>query len=70
MRQGILIALAMVSCCAPARDGPQTKLSVHWEELTAAEFRVGNRAIQGALAFCLLGFWKSMAPICRWGLIC
>ena len=32
---------------------PQTKLSVHWEELTAADFREGIRRSQGA---CLLPF--------------
>jgi creatinine amidohydrolase len=46
---GFLVALAIVSNLTWA----QTKLSVHWEELTAAEFR---SAIQQSQGTCLLPF--------------
>src|SRR5438094_1501963 len=48
---------------------PQAKLSTHWEELTAADFR---SAIQQSQGTCLLpfAFWRNMARTCRWALIC
>jgi len=46
----VSVALAMV--CANAA-WPQTRLSVHWEELTAADFRTAIHQAQGT---CLLPF--------------
>ena len=43
---------AVIFFCVPL-GWPQNKLSVHWEELTAADFRTGIRQAQGA---CLLPF--------------
>src|SRR5580700_5994732 len=48
----VLIALAMVVLCT-SPGWTQAKLSVHWEELTAAEFR---SAIEQSKATCLLPF--------------
>jgi len=63
-----LIALSIVLFCT-TQGWPQTKLSVHWEELTAAEFQ---SAIDNPKepVFYPSEFSKSMAPIYRWGLTC
>jgi len=45
------LALVFLFCACAA--WPQTKLSVHWEELTAADFRTGISQSQGT---CLLPF--------------
>ena len=47
-----LIALSIVLFCT-TQGWPQTKLSVHWEELTAAEFQ---SAIEQSKGTCLLPF--------------
>jgi creatinine amidohydrolase len=50
----ILVAACFAPCIANAQAGtPQAKLSVHWEELTAADFREGVHRSQGV---CLLPF--------------
>jgi creatinine amidohydrolase len=49
----LLFAVLSASHFAPAQSTPETKLSVHWEELTAADFREGIRRSQGT---CLLPF--------------
>jgi creatinine amidohydrolase len=51
MRKSILL-WATLSCCG-ALAWPQSKLSVHWEDLTAADFRTAIQQSQGA---CLLPF--------------
>jgi len=48
-----LFAASLMLCCAASLAWPQTKLSVRWEELTAADFRV---AIEQSKATCLLPF--------------
>ena len=47
----IIASLLLLFCTIPARS--QAKLSVHWEELTGADFRDGIRQSQGT---CLLPF--------------
>src|SRR6202522_4846260 len=50
----VLISILFASLFASARSGPpQTKTSLHWEELTAADFREGIHRSQGT---CLLPF--------------
>jgi creatinine amidohydrolase len=50
----VLISILFASLFASAQSGaPQAKLSVHWEELTAADFREGIHRSQGT---CLLPF--------------
>ncbi|HEY7097895.1 MAG TPA: creatininase family protein [Terriglobales bacterium] len=49
--QNVLIALVLFVGCITASS--QTKLSVHWEELTAADFRAGIQQAQGT---CVLPF--------------
>jgi creatinine amidohydrolase len=51
MRQTLLISLLFLLGAAPSWT--QTKLSVHWEELTASDFRSGIQQSQGT---CLLPF--------------
>src|SRR6201988_3695757 len=51
MRKSILLWVTL-SCCG-ALAWPQSKLSVHWEDLTAADFRTAIQQSQGA---CLLPF--------------
>jgi creatinine amidohydrolase len=52
-----LIFLVVILCCAPSSlaqsNAPLQKPSVHWEELTAADFREGIHRSQGT---CLLPF--------------
>lgn len=55
-RKPALVALFSVLCFFPlthAQSAPSSKLSVHWEELTAADFRDGIHRSQGT---CLLPF--------------
>ena len=47
-----MVSVALVMVCANAA-WPQTRLSVHWEELTAADFRTAIHQAQGT---CLLPF--------------
>ena len=49
----VLLTTLSASHLAPAQPAPQPKLSVHWEELTAADFRDGIHRSQGT---CLLPF--------------
>src|ERR1700693_407273 len=50
----VFFAMLSASHLAPAQAAaPQSKLSVHWEELTAADFREGIHRSQGT---CLLPF--------------
>ena len=50
----LTVSLAPLAPLAPAQAmAPQSKLSVHWEELTAADFREGIHRAQGT---CLLPF--------------
>jgi creatinine amidohydrolase len=49
----LAIVSAMVSAPANAQSAATTKLSVHWEELTASDFREGIHRSQGV---CLLPF--------------
>jgi creatinine amidohydrolase len=49
--RSFVLGLVFVFCCCTA--WPQTKLSVHWEELTAADFRTAISQSQGT---CLLPF--------------
>ncbi len=49
--RSFVLALVFLFCCYTAWS--QTKLSVHWEELTAADFRTGISHSQGT---CLLPF--------------
>src|SRR5262245_63191797 len=49
--KNVLITFFLLLGCIPATS--QTKLSVHWEELTAADFRSGIQQAQGT---CLLPF--------------
>ena len=49
----IVCFVAGFSAWAPAQSAPTGKLSVHWEELTAGDFREGIRRSQGT---CLLPF--------------
>src|SRR5580658_3789984 len=49
----VLLTLLSASLLAQAQTTPQPKLSVHWEELTAADFREGIHRSQGT---CLLPF--------------
>jgi len=49
----VLLTILSASRFAPAQAAPQAKLSVHWEELTAADFRAGIHRSQGT---CLLPF--------------
>jgi len=49
--RSFVLALVFIFCCCGA--WPQTKLSVHWEELSAADFRTGISQSQGT---CLLPF--------------
>jgi creatinine amidohydrolase len=52
----LLVVLLLIASVPRARSqaaAPQPKLSVHWEELTAADFREGIRRSQGT---CLLPF--------------
>lgn len=51
MRQTLLASLMFLFCVAPS--WAQAKLSVHWEELTAGDFRSGIQQSQGT---CLLPF--------------
>jgi creatinine amidohydrolase len=51
MRQTLLAALMFLLCAVPSWT--QTKLSVHWEELNASDFRSGIQQSQGT---CLLPF--------------
>ncbi|HEX4424980.1 MAG TPA: creatininase family protein [Terriglobales bacterium] len=51
MRQTLLFSLMFLSFAAPSWS--QGKLSVHWEELTASDFRSGIQQSQGT---CLLPF--------------
>jgi creatinine amidohydrolase len=46
-------SLSAVSCAAGQANAAQSKLSAHWEELTAADFREGIHRSQGT---CLLPF--------------
>jgi len=48
-----LLAILSASQFAPAQSVPPSKLSVQWEELTAADFREGIHRSQGT---CLLPF--------------
>jgi creatinine amidohydrolase len=50
MRYARIVLISLALCAAAAA---QTKLSVHWEELTAADFREGLHQSQGT---CLLPF--------------
>jgi creatinine amidohydrolase len=50
MRKALILPLIMLSCSV---CWPQAKLSVHWEELTAGDFR---SAIQQSQGTCLLPF--------------
>jgi creatinine amidohydrolase len=52
MRRVVVIILAILICCS-ASAWPQSKLSVHWEELTGADFR---DAVHQSQATCLLPF--------------
>jgi len=72
-----LLAILSASQFAPAQSVPPSKLSVQWEELTAADFREGIHRSQGT---CLLPFgilekhgphlrsapicWTSVMPRC------
>ena len=49
----ILVMILTVSHPLQAQSNPQSKLSVHWEELTAADFREGIHRSRGT---CLLPF--------------
>jgi creatinine amidohydrolase len=49
----VLLMILTASPPAPAQAATQPKLSVHWEELTAADFREGIHSSQGT---CLLPF--------------
>src|SRR5439155_11330613 len=51
MKRKSWLPLVIVLCTVCA--WPQSKLSTHWEELTAADFRQGIRQAQGT---CLLPF--------------
>jgi creatinine amidohydrolase len=51
MRKDLVAFMLLVFCTTPA--WPQAKLSVHWEELTAADFR---SAIEKSKGTCLLPF--------------
>jgi creatinine amidohydrolase len=51
MRNLLVVCVAFLFC--PVLGWPQSKLSVHWEELTAADFRA---AIQQSQGTCLLPF--------------
>ena len=51
MRKALIVLIALLSGSTAA--WPQAKLSVHWEELTAADFRT---AIQQSQGTCLLPF--------------
>jgi creatinine amidohydrolase len=51
MRKLLAVCVALLFC--PVAGWPQAKLSVHWEELTAADFRT---AIQQSQGTCLLPF--------------
>jgi creatinine amidohydrolase len=53
MRSNRLLTLFVTMMCALAPAFSQAKLSVHWEELTADDFRQGIRQAQGT---CLLPF--------------
>src|SRR5215471_4130593 len=53
MRANRLGALILTVLCAFSGAFSQNKLSVHWEELTAGDFREGIRQSQGT---CLLPF--------------
>ena len=58
---GFLSAILMNPGFAPAQAvTPASKLSVHWEELTAADFAKGFTAHRGLACF-RSAFWKSMA---------
>jgi creatinine amidohydrolase len=48
-----LLKFVILASLAPGQALPQAKLSVHWEELTAADFREGIHRAQGT---CLLPF--------------
>ena len=48
-----ILLMVLLSTIPSAAQAAQTKLSVHWEELTAADFREGIHRSQGA---CLLPF--------------
>lgn len=50
-RSSVLVVAVLICFCTPALS--QSKLSVHWEELTAADFRDAVQQAQGA---CLLPF--------------
>jgi creatinine amidohydrolase len=50
---GILLSVVCWPHFADAQSAPSAKLSVHWEELTAADFRQGIQRSQGT---CLLPF--------------
>jgi creatinine amidohydrolase len=49
LRRTVILFVSLASLCLPGWS--QAKLSVHWEELTAADFREGIRQSQGT---CLL----------------
>ncbi len=52
----VLVIVLAILCSSPlsrAQSTPSTKLSVHWEELTASDFREGIKRSQGT---CLLPF--------------
>jgi creatinine amidohydrolase len=51
MRNALITFAIVVFCTSPG--WPQAKLSVHWEELTAAEFQSATEQSQGT---CLLPF--------------
>jgi len=53
MRLGRILALLVTTLGVAASSFSQAKLSVHWEELTAGDFREGVRQSQGT---CLLPF--------------
>lgn len=50
-RRSVIVVAVLIWFCTPALS--QSKLSVHWEELTAADFRDAVQQAQGA---CLLPF--------------
>ncbi|HLZ46207.1 MAG TPA: creatininase family protein [Gemmatimonadales bacterium] len=55
MRKSLLLSISVfcASSLGAQQPAPQTKLSVHWEELTAADFKDGIARAQGT---CLLPF--------------
>jgi creatinine amidohydrolase len=62
-RSSIFVVLQLFLCILTVAAQPQQKLSVHWEELTAADFTEGIQRAQGT---CLLpfGILENTAPIC------